>query len=130
MSNEKNDLIKQHLQEQEFLRQQIIVTEVDYSHSVKSLVKLAQGDTSGSRAAAQLLLSLYNGHNWHVDLTDLCLLDHRYLLDAIIAIRGRVTLFKEPHDVIDNGSDVFRELEEQWQHLHVRNRYRDARKGG
>ncbi len=126
MSNDNNDWVTQHLQEQEFLRQQVMVTDIDYSGAVNSLVKLAQNDTSGSRVAAQVLLSLYNGHNWHVDLTDLCLLDLRNLLSALIVIRGRVMLSKEPHDVIDNGTDLFRQLEEQWQHLHVRNRYRDA----
>jgi hypothetical protein len=72
-----------------------------------------------------LLLSLYNGSNWHMDLTDLCNLDYQYLLSALIAIRGRVTVHEEPHNVIENGSAIFNDLEEQWQHLHTNNRYKN-----
>ena len=101
------------------------VTLSDYAEAVKHLVKLARGDTSGSRVAAQVLLSLYNGSNWHMDLTDLCNLDYQYLLSALIAIRGRVTVHEEPHNVIENGSAIFNDLEEQWQHLHTNNRYKN-----
>ena len=111
--------------ETEFLRQQLNVTRDDYSKAVDSLVLLAQGDTSVSRAAAQVLLSTYNGSNWHMDLTDLCVLDLNYLYKALIVIRGRVLLGREPHNVIENGSELFRDLEDQWQHFHTRNRYKD-----
>jgi len=117
------DWVAERLKEEEFMREQLAVTSVDYAESVSRLVRLARGDTSGSRAAAQLLLSLYNGHNWHMDLTDLCVLDHACFQDALIAIRGRVMLFEEPHSVIENGSAVFAELEEDWQQLHTRKRY-------
>lgn len=115
--------ITQRLQEEEFLRSQVAVTSKDYAEAVAHLVKLAQGDTSGSRAAAQVLLSLYNGYNWHVDLTDLGVLDYQYLQSALIAIRGRLTVHEEPHNMIENGREIFSELERDWQHLHVTKRY-------
>jgi len=58
-----------------------------------------------------------------MDLTDLCNLDIEYLKSALIAIRGRVTLWLEPHNAIDNGTAIFADLEKQWQHLHTSNRY-------
>lgn len=121
---EIREIIEAQEKEQDFLRGQVAVTPADYMEAVKHLVKLAQGDTSGSRVAAQVLLSLYNGNNWHMDLTDLCNLDYQDLQSALIAIRGRVTVHQEPHSIIENGSAIFADLEAQWQHLHTNNRYK------
>lgn len=118
------DWVIEQMQEEEFLRSQLVVTHADYSNAVERLVGLAQQDTSGSLAAAQVLLSLYNGNNWHMNLTDLCLLDYQYLLSALVAIRGRTTLSEEPHNMINDGASIFSALEEQWQHLHTNRRYK------
>lgn len=118
------DSFMQQLQEDEFLKQRLAVTEKDYSEAVEELLNLALRDTSGSRVAAQVLLSCYNGHNYHMDLTDLCCLDYSYLERALIVIRGRVVLSKEPHDMIKNGSARFDALEAEWPHLHVNRRYK------
>lgn len=114
---------KGRLVEEEFLRSQLSVTEADYRDSVSALVNLARGDTSGSRAAAQVLLSLYNGNAWHADLTDLCVLDLQNLQHALIAIRGRVVLGKEPQSLLESGSRVFEELCELWKPLNTWERY-------
>jgi GAF domain-containing protein len=121
--NDAAERIAQAMQEEAFLRSQVAVTHKDYGDAVAHLVGLAQRDTSGSRAAAQVLLSLYNGYNWHVDLVDLGVLDYQYLQSALIAIRGRMTVHEEPHNMIDNGRDIFLALEKDWQHLHVTQRY-------
>lgn len=113
-----NERIAAALQEEEFLRQRLSVTQVDYSNAVESLLQLAMGDTSGSRAAAQVLLSTYNGYNYHMDLTDLGVLDLKYLEQALIVLRGRTLLSKEPHHAIPNGSNRFLALEKNWQCLH------------
>lgn len=105
------------LEEEAFLRSQLTVTESDYRESVLALVRLAQRDTSGSRSAAQVLLSLYDGSDWHMDLTDLGVLDWGYLQHALIVIRGRMVLGLGVEAVIDNGDQVFRCLGEQWAHL-------------
>ncbi|WP_218309731.1 DUF7673 family protein [Alteromonas antoniana] len=120
-----NERILARMQETEFLRQKLIVTERDYSDAVSSLLNVAQGDTSGSRAAAQVLLSTYNGSNFHMDLTDLCVLDLKYVEQALIVLRGRVILCIEPHQMIDNGKTKFSRLEKQWEHLYVKNRHKN-----
>lgn len=112
------------LQEEEFLARQVSLTPQDYKEAVHNLVLLANSDINSSIAAAQLLLSLYNGHNWHMDLTDLCLLDFKNLQYALIAIRGRVVLGIEPHQIIEDGSAKFKFLEDKWQHLHTKQRYK------
>lgn len=54
--NGKRERVRELLEEKAFLHSQLTVTESDYRASVLALVRLAQDDTSGSRAAAQVLL--------------------------------------------------------------------------
>jgi hypothetical protein len=111
------------MQENSFLHSQLSVAESDYRDAVLRLVAVAQTDTSNARGAAQVLLSLYNGHEYHVDLTDLGVLDYINLQAAMIAIRGRIFVSKEPHEVIENGKRIFQVLADEWSNLHVKNRY-------
>lgn len=98
------------------------MTEQEYAAAIVKLVSLAQGDTGGSRVAAQVLLSAYNGADFQLDIVDLCNLDHRYYQVALAVIRGRVELRVEPQNFVENGDEVFRDLWQQWQRLHVTNR--------
>lgn len=112
---------------------QIIMSEVNkevsigpYTEAVKHLSKMVlTQDGSGARAAAQVLLSTYNGTNYQLDVTDLCHLDADNFLYAQAIISGRVHTLKEPHTVIENGGDIFDQIERKWSWLNVRNRYKD-----
>lgn len=104
--------ITERLHDEAFLRSRLAVSLADYVDAVESLVPVALGDTGGSRAAAQLLLSIYNGYNYHMDLADLCVLDLPLLEKAFIPLRGRAILAMEPHSIIENGTMRFIELEE------------------
>lgn len=106
------------LQENQFLEKELSLTPLDYGQAVQYVVSHALHDTSGSRAAAQVLLSLYNGHEWHMD--------YALLYQALLVIRGRTVLQKEPHDMIENGQNVFAEIQEKWQQLHINNRYSEV----
>jgi len=123
MANEIPESVVVAMQEQSFMREQLSVTEVDYRDAVSLLVKAAQSDTSCSMVAAQVLLSLYNGYEFHIDLAALGALDYQLLHAALIAIRGRTILLNEPHDVIENGKKIFAVLSDEWAHLHVKHRY-------
>jgi hypothetical protein len=101
------------------------ITLTDYAVSVDKLVKLALKDCGGSKSAAQVVLGLFNGHNWHVNLIDLCNLDGEYYRAAMIAIRGRVEFGKEPHELIHDGDLIFDQLQDQWRHLHTKHRYKN-----
>jgi hypothetical protein len=118
--------IAERLQENEFLRRRLTVTREDYREAVESLLPIALADTSGSRAAAQVLLSTYNGHNYHMDITDLCVLDLAYVEKALIVMRGRTLLSIEPHSLIENGSERFLQLEDAWPGLHNSRRYQKS----
>ena len=121
------DSVDQMIEEEQFLNKQLTVSTIDYSEAIRHLLRLAKGDSSGSKAAAQVLLSLYNGHEWHMNLTDLCSLDTEHFQSALIAIRGRVILLKEPQDVISEGDKQFKRLWDDWYSvLHVTQRYDDA----
>lgn len=122
MNNFPDSLIAS-IREVEILRSQLTVTVADYKDAVMRLVAVAQADTSNALPAAQVLLGLYNGYEYHVDLNDLGILDYVNLKAALIAIRGRIFCSIEPHETIDNGESVFKDLSEQWSHLHVSKRY-------
>ena len=98
------------------------MTKQDYAAAIVKLVSLAQGDTGGSRVAAQVLLSAYNGADFQLDIVDLCNLDRVYYQAALAVIRGRVELREEPQNFVENGDEVFRDLWHRWQRLHVSNR--------
>ena len=98
------------------------MTKQDYAAAIVKLVSLAQGDTGGSRVAAQVLLSAYNGADFQLDIVALGNLDHGYYQAALAVIRGRVELREEPQNFVENGDEVFRDLWQQWQRLHVTNR--------
>jgi len=96
------------------------VTDESYAAAVSHLVEVTRmRGTSGARACAVLLLSLYNGHEWHMDLTDLCVLDLEIYASALIAVRGRTELMKEPHRMIEGGSDILNDLWDRYRHLSV-----------
>lgn len=102
-----------------------LVTYRNYIEAVERLLDLAEGDTGGSLAAAQVLLGLYNANNWHADLVDIaCRLDEKNRFAALVLITGRGKLMREPHTVIENGQERFYALAEQWQHLRIDNRYK------
>jgi hypothetical protein len=99
------------------------ITLDDYKSAVQALLLLSDMNVGSSYVGAEVLLNLYNGHFFHVDLTDLCLLDEKFYGAVLIAIRGRVEFRTEPHELLENGGRVFEQLWNDWNHIHVKNRY-------
>tara|TARA_R110001583_G_scaffold42169_1_gene134100 strand:+ start:2189 stop:2593 length:405 start_codon:yes stop_codon:yes gene_type:complete len=123
MSKELPNWAVEKILEQEFLRSQLTLTLPDYSAAVKRLSAVASGDTGAASACAQVLLSCYNDRNWQLNVMDLGSLDYRLTHDALLVMRGWLLLHEYPHNVIEDGEEIFAALEDQWQHLHVENRY-------
>ena len=117
LSPEALDAIAESLQEPR-------LTMNDYAKATEALYQCAIEDTGSSRAAAQLLLSAYNGYNWQLDVTDLCLLHGNLKQQALIFIECRLTLRKEPHRVLGSGHKKFSALANQWRRYHIRNRWK------
>lgn len=113
-----NEIFKA-LATQETQRQRLCVTPEEYRLAVNTLVDVALTETTGGRAAAQVLLSAWNGYVWQLDIPDLCYLDYDLLEQALIVIRGRIILMKEPQEVIPEGNAVMKRIAAQWQHLNA-----------
>lgn len=112
-----NDMILHDLKRQQ--------AEGPYRAGVQALSEMCLSQSgSGAHAAAQVLLSCYN-NAFHVDLTDLCNLDDNYFTHAMAVINGRVLCSKEPHSMIEDGSDIFDRIWKQWNHLHSKVRYKE-----
>lgn len=102
------------------------VTVESYRDAVQVLFDATKKvDTSGARVASLLLLGLYNGNEWHFNLSDLGLLDLGLYSTAITAIRGRFETYIEPHSLIQNGDDKFQALWRQWIRYHKDNVWKD-----
>lgn len=99
--------------------------QAEYKKSVEELLRIAQMSTGGSRVAAQVLLSAYNGDDFHLDVVDLGMLGRNEFGHALRVIWGRnIDPWMEPHKVIENGDTVFRRLWDDWRKLHVQNRWK------
>jgi hypothetical protein len=85
-----------------------------YACAVKKLLPLAQGDTSGSRIAALVLLSSYNSYSFLLPIAELSCLDSANCAAALDVIRGRAELRIEPQELSENGPEIFENLAEQW----------------
>lgn len=102
------------------------INKEEYQKAVELLTALARTDTSGGRAAAQVVLSAYNGSDWQLDVTDLCLLDPQNYQAALNVIRGRVELGIEPHRLIPDGDQVFGLIWGRWERYQLENRWKQT----
>lgn len=99
---------------------------ITYAEAVNTLLDYAiNQDGSGAKAAAQVLLSTYNSYNYHIALTDLGNIDQTGYIAAITVIRCRIEQRTEPHEVIDNGDELFTKLENKWRPLQTQFRHAD-----
>ena len=115
---ETKDDMYESLREQLHLDECLRVTSQEYRAAVSALLELAFTDSGGSRFAAQVLLSLYDGDRWQVDLAGVCCgLDSGCLRYVLIALRGRAMLMEEPHTVVANGDQLFEQLADRWKFL-------------
>ncbi|MEE7625410.1 hypothetical protein V3O24_04490 [Methylobacter sp. Wu8] len=85
------------------------LTTENYADAVASLLEIAVKDCGGSKPCAMVLLNAYN-----CDITDLCCLDEKRYSAALVVIRCRAELCREPHEFIENGDRVFDALWMQW----------------
>lgn len=95
-----------------------------YHDALQVLIPTAMQDTGGSYVCAQVLLGMYNGGCFHLDITDLRRLDSRHMHAAFVAIQCSVVLQYDPHHFIPDGKTVFHRLWDQWESaLHIEHRY-------
>ena len=85
----------------------------NYAIAVEKLVRLASSDTGGSRAAAQVVLSAYNGGEWQLDITEeIAKVDYAFL-DATFydgnELPGR-DMSQIPHPFVVESMDLLKGL--------------------
>lgn len=85
-----------------------------YADAIATLMEFAVKDCGSSRACALVLLNAYNCDAFNCDITDLCCLDEKRYSAALVVIRCRAELCREPHEFIANGGPVFDALWAQW----------------
>lgn len=95
------------------------ITAEEYAAAISLLVKVAQTPSHSGRAAAEVLLSTYNGFEFQADLAGLSSLDGKNFSLALAVIQGRYDTGREPHMMVGNGNEIFRSLWAQWFRLHV-----------
>ena len=96
------DLIQEQEQKLALEQNQVFAERFGQEKLVASLQRLvelaATSDTGGANVAAQVVLSLYNGSDYPMDLTELCRLDEDLFEDVMNVIRLRIESQTEPHE--------------------------------
>ena len=82
--------------------------------ALRRLLPIAQGDTGQSSRVAAILLGLYNGHRFPLDLTNLRSLDYPILDDVMAVLRMDANAYQEVHCYFDHGGLVFEKLADDW----------------
>lgn len=89
----------------------------DAFKAVSMLLKLVRMNCGSSDVAANVLLSAYNIYDYKLDIRGLCSLDADYYEAAMQVIHLRCRSGIEPHTLLANGDDVFKQLVHDWPSL-------------
>ncbi|QFT53519.1 hypothetical protein [Microbulbifer sp. THAF38] len=88
------------------------------THSVETLLKVANGNSGASKVAALVLLSAWNSNDFSLPVAELSLLDgdnYQHALNVMnLRYHGR-----EPQNVIADGDKKLNALYREWNHLEI-----------
>lgn len=82
--------------------------------ALRRLLPIAQRDTGQSKRVAHILLGLYNGYRFPLNLTTLRGLDDDIVEDVLAVFRMDANAYQEVHLYFDNGGNVFEQLAKDW----------------
>lgn len=82
--------------------------------ALRRLLPIAQRDTGQSGRVARILLGLYNGARFPLNLLNLRSLDHEILNDVLAVLRMDANAYMEVHQYFENGGEVFEQLAKDW----------------
>lgn len=82
--------------------------------ALRRLLPIAQRITGQGGRVARILLGLYNGHRFPLDLTNLRSLDYEILEDVLAILRMDANAYQEVHRYFDNGGLIFEKLADDW----------------
>lgn len=82
--------------------------------ALRRLLPIAQRDTGQSERVARVLLGLYNGRRFPLDLTNLRSLDYEIVDDVLAVLRMDSCALQEVHCYFEHGGLVFEKLADDW----------------
>jgi len=85
-------------------------TEADGVPALERLVALAQGNSGQPARIRRVLLGLYNGQAWPLDLTNLRGLDEAIQRDILAVLSMDMRPLREVHRYIKDGDRIFQEF--------------------
>ncbi len=96
------------------MRSRIQADRVAGEAALRRLLPIAQRDTGQSKRVARILLGLYNGHRFPLDLTNLRSLDYEIVDDVLAVFRMDSCALQEVHLYFEHGGLVFEKLADDW----------------
>lgn len=96
------------------LRECLEADRLNGEDALRRLLPIAQGNTGQSERVARILLGLYNGYRFPLDLTNLRSLDYEIMEDVLVVLRMDANCYQEVHRYFENGSKVFEQLASDW----------------
>lgn len=103
-----------YLQSQKTRRAAILADRATGEAALRRLLPIAQRFTGQGERVARILLGLYNGARFPLNLLNLRSLDHEILNDVLAVLRMDANAYQEVHQYFDNGGDVFEQLAKDW----------------
>lgn len=82
--------------------------------ALRRLLPIARGCTGQSERVARILLGLYNGSRFPLDLTNLRSLDYSIMEDVITVLRMDANALQEVHCYFEGGGRIFEQLAADW----------------
>lgn len=82
--------------------------------ALRRLLPIARGCTGQSERVARILLGLYNGPRFPLDLTNLRSLDYPVMEDVIAVLRMDANALQEVHCYFEDGGRIFEQLAADW----------------
>jgi len=82
--------------------------------ALRRLLPVARGCTGQSERVARILLGLYNGPRFPLDLTNLRSLDYSIMEDVITVLRMDANALQEVHCYFEDGGRIFEQLAADW----------------
>lgn len=82
--------------------------------ALRRLLPIAQRITGQGGRVARILLGLYNGHRFPLDLTNLRSLDYEIMEDVLAVLRMDANAYQEVHLYFENGGRIFEKLADDW----------------
>lgn len=108
------DALASRYREMEVIRQRIKDDRIAGADALRRLLPIAQGNSGQCKSVARILLGLYNGVRFPLDLTFLRCLDYKILDDVLAVLRMDANALQEVHLYFTNGGQVFEQLAKDW----------------